>query len=252
MKALLLIILTPLTLLGSFAFGQSTTPDDYVKINTPFKQIENGMILEGSIDYGGPQTNFLVDLNSPEMKDFLRYPQTTQNKEFWKRVEDMAYYTAFTLRRDGPQTSAYRYVNLSHQRSKTPIPIGQFAACNAGGCRENALFLHLALKASGIPNQYVYAKISVATPEATYVENHAFVVLEHEGKKWVIDSYNPAFNGASFDELLSKDGVTAQNQKAPYDRIEPEVSYVSKILNIHNYPAVLIPRSQVQCRSLFM
>ncbi|MBF0545570.1 MAG: hypothetical protein HQM08_14100 [Candidatus Riflebacteria bacterium] len=102
--------------------------------------------------------------------------------------------------------------------------------------RENALFAHLMLKAAGIPNRFVYARMSYAEGD----EDQAFTVVEHDGESWVISSYDDDLNGHRVRDLTKPSGPL------PTDPVAPLRCHLRfrRIERINDYPIYWIPRAE--------
>lgn len=221
---------------------------DY-NIQTGLLDIKNGSYIEGSIEFRGRQPYYLVDLESKSLQPLLNFSREVGQSSLpiWDKINKIQSFIieeAFSYRDyNNPYYSRllkqYRVLGL-------PVPLSEYATIKAGVCREYALFTHFALKAAGIPNQYVYAKIERKSNYYDYhvIEDHAFVVAKIKSTQWAIDSYYGGFNGFKLKDLMSTSGITPESISAP---ISTPIIEFRRIKKVNTYPKVYMPK----CRSLF-
>jgi hypothetical protein len=110
-------------------------------------------------------------------------------------------------------------------------------------CREHALITHQILKEAGIPNFHVYVQVQhgsgFASTRDYITEDHAFVVVKHQGKLWTVDPYNWGFQGFNFNEFFDSKGITASSESAPI--ASREFHYRRRIVKVNTFPQIWIP-----------
>lgn len=253
LKRPLLITLVVLAGTGS-AFAAPTNPEDYNIQSGQMLDIENGAHVEGSINHGGLQPDYVIDMNSPAMQAVLGYAAEVGQSElpYWKQVKQIKdFIRDEVLVRKAYANPTYRRLMKKYRDLGSNIPLSAYIECKAGVCRENGMLLHLALKAAGIPSHYVYAKVTQGTGRDQRTEGHGFAVVEHDGRSWVVDSYNRDFNGAALDELMSHRGVGPKSAKAPIgepaatkiwiEEISPHPTVWNPKVPVPVFPAVIAP-----------
>jgi hypothetical protein len=240
-------------------FAAPKDPENYIRLTEPLADIPDGAIVEGSLRTGGTQPDYVVDMKTPELQPLWQYARRLKNAklDFWVKVERITHYVSERiLPRHDYDDKAYTTLLKRYKSAHMDIPLSRYAACGAGVCRENALLLHLALKEAGIPNKHVYAEIHRSSHANNYniVEDHAFTVVKHEGRNWVVDSYYWGFNGFTFEDLLSPDGITKDSLMAPTATPAPGFR---RIIKVHPFPVVWAPKKlgysikEPDCASLF-
>ncbi|HEY8280577.1 MAG TPA: transglutaminase domain-containing protein, partial [Bdellovibrionota bacterium] len=217
-----------------------------------FQDIPEGSVMEGSVGYGGIQPDYIVNFHAPEFDELRTFAQdvgqmrihvTEKIDRINKRIRTNV------LPGKSYTNSRYRGVVNTYRNANQDIPLSEYANCKAGVCRENALITHMALKEAGIPNRYVYAKAKLKfySPDSGKIinevaEDHAFVVTEINGKNWIVDSYNKAFNGFSFDQLRNpKLRKNTRLDALPF--AEEQNDLVAGITEINGYPYVWVPKT---------
>jgi hypothetical protein len=227
------------------ALGAPKDTENYHRIQGGLVDIPDGSYVEGSHRFGGIQPDYHVDASHPEIKRLLAYARKAKREEpdFWKRVQRIVtYIQKWQLPNRKYEDPGYLALNKKTLQAGSDVSLGEYAACRAGVCRENALYLHLALKEAGVPNYHAYAQIKRASRYYDYelVEDHAFVVAEHEGKQWVVDSYYRGFNGYLLKDLMSRKGITPESEMSPIAR-----AFVGqrKVLRINEFPAIWAPKA---------
>lgn len=191
-------------------FSSPKDPSQFYILKGQFLNIEDGAYVQGSSSFGGLQPDYFIDLQDPSIKQVLVLSEEIGNQPdtFWNKVEKVSELVGLrTLKRKSYTDPGYLKIMESHRLQNQDIPLAAYIECGAGVCRENGMLLHLALKAARIPNNYVYADVSQSYREESKTEGHGFTVVFHEGKKYVVDSYNSNFNRTILDELLEAKGV---------------------------------------------
>jgi len=256
MKFKFILILT-LTLWNCLSKTQTVVSknDTYHFQSGGLLNILNGAIIEGSSGHGGIQPDYLVDLEHEKFQKFLakaKYIGSTE-VDFWDKIRKIINLI------DGETFKYVNYKNPYYLRllkkariEKRELRLSEYLSCQAGVCREFGLFTHFALKAAGIPNNFVYAKIQRASNYDNFniIEDHAFVVVTYENVEWVIDPYYWGFNGFQLADLMRPEGITINSKNAPIATPGPGFR---RIININNYPKVWIPKNEKQgiCKELF-
>lgn len=216
--------------------------------------IPNNAIIEGSHGYGGLQPDYLVDLQESQFQNFLINAREIgiAHSDFWDKVHNV-------IRLINSETFEYvNYKNPYYLRllkkargEHRPVKLSEYFSCRAGVCREFGLFTHFALKAAGIPNDFVYAQIQRASNYDNYniIEDHAFVVVMFDGVEWVIDPYYWGFNGFKLSDLMRPEGVTVDSEIAPIAIPGPGFR---RIIKINSYPKVWVPKTDKtrRCKKL--
>jgi len=229
-------------------------PDDLAAFaqTSGLVDIPDGSFVEGSHRFNGVQPDYHVDYNHPEIQRLIRYARRARREEpdFWKRIARIKEY----VRRrhlSGFDYEDPRYVKLNeqHVRSGVDVSLGEYASCGAGVCRENALYMHIALKEAGIENYHGYAQIQRMSRFLNFdlTEDHGFVVVPRDGELWVVDSYYRGFNGYRLRDLMSKQGITPESVAAPI--AEPFVQF-RRIIRINPFPVIWSPKKGKSPRSL--
>lgn len=226
--------------LNSVLHAEPEQADLYVVVSGGMVNIPPGSFVEGSSRYGGIQPDYYIDYDSPEMKEVIEFGDSLyqQKLPIWTRVQKVINYVQKRFPRGDYDDPGYLKTSNTYRRLNQNVPLSKYLVCGAGVCREHALVTHFVLKAAGIPNHHVYAKVS----QAGHVEDHAFTVIEVEGKKWVVDPYNSNFNGTSLKDLMSKKGVSAWNKRAPIG--QRSITKVS-VKEINPFPRVWIHMDHV-------
>ncbi|MDD0852030.1 hypothetical protein HBN50_02935 [Halobacteriovorax sp. GB3] len=216
------------------------------------ENIPNNSVVEGSLAYDGMQPNYIIDLDTPLLKQYLNEAKLIGEEEsdFWTKISKISDLVSKKALRERDYDSP-SYINLTryYKDSELDIPLSEYIDCSVGVCREHALLIHLLLNSAGIKNKHTYAEIRRVNNAEDYniVENHGFVTVEHKGKTWVVDSYYKGFNGYLLNDLLSENGITIQSEKAP---IAKELIDFRRIIKIHDYPKVWIPKNNEGCLEL--
>lgn len=236
--ALLLLLALPLA-----APAGPSNEADYEKASG-LVDIPNGSYVEGSHRQGGVQPDYHIDYSHPEIKRLLAHARKVakEEPEYWPRVQRLLdYIRSWHLPNRDYESPNYVKLNKKYKKMGADVPLGEYSACRSGVCRENALLLHAALKEAGIPNYHAYAQIRRASRFHNYdlVEDHGFVVAEHQGKHYVLDSYYVGFNGYLLEDLMSKEGITPKSEMAP---VASEFVGYRRILKINQFPTVWVPK----------
>lgn len=205
--------------------------------------IPDGTIIEGSVSKGGMQPHYIMDFNNPVFIPYLKFAEELKNSTlpFWDKVDAIRSLVNGKIlpRRDYHDP---RYLKLMevYRNLKKDVPLSVYVSCGVGVCRENAFITHALLEKAGIPNTHIYAKIHRKGAGNSYdiTEDHAFVVVNHEGKEWAVDSYYVGFNGYLMKDLMSETGITPTSSLAPIGNTHVEFR---RIIEINQFPKALVP-----------
>lgn len=210
--------------------------------------VEDGDIVEGSTSNGGLQPDYLIDLNAPGWRPLFAECDRIRksDRSFWEKVESISILIGSQVF-DGRSYTDERYQLLmkKHRDNASIVPLSSYLKCAAGVCREHALVTHILLKRAGIPNSYVYALTQVSDPHTDAyfpAEDHAFVIVDHEGEKWTVDAYNRDYDGFLFDELVSPKGLTLKSSGCP---LAEKIDFTRRVLKIHPFPRVYSHQGEV-------
>lgn len=207
--------------------------------------IPDGSYVEGSHRFGGIQPDYVVDYSHPEIQRLIAFAQQAakEEPEFWNRIEKIS---NFIKKEQLPgrdyEDRGYRSLNKKYVKAGEDVPLGAYGACRAGVCRENALYLHIGLKAAGIENYHAYGQINRSSKKIDFdiVEDHAFTVVKHEGELWVADSYYRGFHGYRLKDLMSKKGITPESETSPFAK---PLEDFRRIMKINSFPTVWVPKA---------
>ncbi|MGZ6441749.1 MAG: hypothetical protein ACXWRU_16945 [Pseudobdellovibrionaceae bacterium] len=223
-----------------------------------FIDLSLGSYIEGSTKFGGIQPDYLLDAH-PDLISFLnevKKAATTSTMIRWLeklglekqvRIKKIELVTALIqkalpLRDYG--SKPYLEILEEHRLKGVEISLGSYLACEAGVCRENALLTHLALKAVGIPNKFVYVQVQTKSRR----EDHAIVVIEDNREKWIVDPYNRTYHGKNLEDMMDPNAlITPPKRTAKY--ASPS-DFVGQILQINSYPKYWIPKPL--CNNIFI
>lgn len=248
MRRLVLFLL----LISHSSFGAPKNKSAYVEETGPFLNIAKDAYVQGSLSGGGKQPDYFIDHDAPELLPLWKYSaklkkDTTLN--VWGKCDKIIKYIQryMLTKHDYDDKDYWRIINR-HRSAKADIPLSRYAACGAGVCREHALLTHFALKHAGVENSYVYAQIHRSSAELNFdiIEDHAFNVIEVEGKKWIVDAYYTGFNGYELKDMLTKKGATERSKGSVL--AVPRYEF-RNILKLHHFP-VWNPKSN-KCEFVF-
>lgn len=225
-------------------------PENYTVQSGGFQDIPNGAYVEGSIRTGGTQPDYIIDLDSPQMKRILRYSRGVkeENLPYWEAIQKITrYINRYVFPGTDYEDPRYQDLIKTYANANTDIPISRYPACKSAVCREHAFITHFALKEAGIKNKHAYATIRRASNFHGFdiTEDHAFVVIKHGNVEWVVDPYYWGFNGFKLQDLLSESGITLTSKAAPIARPGPGFR---RIIKINDYPKIYRPiNPQIRC-----
>ncbi len=231
--------------------GAPKNSGDFNRLQGGVINIENGAYVQGSSEFGGLQPDYIINFDDPALKEVLNLAKEIglQSLPFWQKVNQVKKLVGErTLKSKSYTNRKYLALMKSYRNRSEDIPLSAYIEYGGGVCRENGMLLHLALKAAKIANNYVYARAGQQTDGRIQSEDHGFTVLSHEGKNWIIDSYNSNFDGVDFESLLKPEGVGPNDLKAPFTK--PLTSNRIWLQKILNYPTVWNPK--LFCSKIFM
>ncbi len=220
---------------------------DFYILKGQMINIEDGAYVEGSVGHGGLQPDYKIDFNDPGLKEVLALAAEIgrQPLDFWVKVADLRdLISQRVLIRGGYKDPGYLKLLETYRNQNKDVPLAAYITCEAGVCRENGMLLHLALKAAGIDNNYVYAVVTQEYQGVLHSEGHGFTVVLHEGTNWVVDSYNDNFNGLILEDLLKPQGADANSPRAPFSKVIDQVRVTIK--KISNFPLVWNPKQRLE------
>ncbi|AGH96684.1 transglutaminase domain-containing protein [Pseudobdellovibrio exovorus] len=251
------LLLAMLITVGGYqpsAIAEPQNTQNYVVLNGGLTDIHDGAYVEGSARHGGIQPDYHIDLQAEPLKSLLAESAEIGKLPvgYWDKVGMVVDLLRSTLVYHDYYNPYYRRLLKQYRDSQRDIPLNEYVACGAGVCREHALLLHFALKSAGIPNKHAYASIYRASRSEGWSvnEDHAFLVVRHQGVDWVVDSYYRGFNGFRLQDLMSRHGITKSSVTAP---IADPMPGIRRIVAINSFPKIYNPRSTVRsCRALFL
>jgi len=208
-------------------------PKKYLEASPGLIDLAPGTIIEGSVEHGGLQPDYLIDLSNPALQRVLDHAEQVgqSHMEFWDKIESIQTFIRGMLPNRSYDGAAYLKLMEKYRRLGKPVPLGEYAAIRSGVCREYAMLTHFALKAAGIENFYGYYQVD----QNGRVEDHAFTVVRYKNEAWVIDTYNNNFNGYRLEALLRGNRLGAS-------KLEWEPSETRRrVLKLHNHPRYWVP-----------
>lgn len=228
-----------------------------------FVELYDGAYVQGSKSFGGIQPDYRIDLTDPDLVKFIKQVKRAVNLSYkihllnaigkkeaarTKTIELVSALVHEALPLGQYDSAPYLEVLKEHRLKDIDISLGSYLRCGAGVCRENALITHVALKAVGIENKYVYAFVQ----QGQRAEDHAIVVVEDKNGRWIVDPYNSNFHGRNFDDLLLE-GVheKAIPRLAPFAKT---TTTIAKIVRVNSYPTYWIPKKYYKnlCTNVFL
>ncbi|WP_413558114.1 hypothetical protein [Bdellovibrio sp. HCB209] len=239
-------------LLGSLSVAKAgpSNKDAFERIEGGFVDIKEGAYIDGSVGHKGIQPDYIMDLKSEPLQAIMKKSESIGALQIdeWDKIgmvlevvrQDVFKYQHY-------YNPYYRRLLKKYRVAGEDIPLSEYVSCQAGVCREHAMVLHFALKAAGVPNHFVYADVARVYNYYLYNEDHAFTVIRKNGVDWVVDAYNDLFNGYRLDELMSKNGISSEGERAPFAVPSKDNRFIRKI---HNFPVVYNPKG-LSCRSVF-
>lgn len=240
-----------------------SAPEGYLIKQGGLVDIPDGAYVQGSSTFGGIQPDYRIDLNDPDLKLFLEQVRGAVAKSFMirslekvglrrlanhKKIELVTALVQKALPQGAYDAEPYLRILEEHRLQNVDITLGSYLRCQAGVCRENALLTHQALKAVGVENRFVYV---FANQYGGAPEDHAIVVVEEKGVRWIVDPYNPNFHGRSLEDLMEPAGSNTRTPRLA--SFATSKGDVARILRINSYPTYWIPEAngRLKCSSAF-
>lgn len=154
-------------------------------------------VVEGSTAHGGIQPDYIISKSDPYLRKMIldmeqlkrrlesqsNYSRLSTNDQQKIKIKQLHSYFADEMLFRDYNSPKYLKINAAYKHNKEDIPLGEYLRIRSGVCREHALLSHLALKALGVPNKYVYGVAQVGSRS----EDHAFVVVIQQNKNVIVD-----------------------------------------------------------------
>lgn len=218
----------------------------------PIKLI-HGTKIEGSSGHGGLQPDYLIDIDSLPMQEFLSGVRNRLDRKlpFWDQINQIASYSRAATPKWEYRNPDYLHLVESYRTQNLNIPLSKYLDGKCGVCRENAMLTHLALEEAGFDSYYVYGRL---LEYGKYVEDHAMVVVKYNGELWTVDSRAGHYSGRRLSDLTKEGGILLTDDVAPMSQ-RPPYSFEPDGMQfqIANYPKVHLPvtnKSSLQYRRL--
>ncbi|HEY1101426.1 MAG TPA: hypothetical protein VGF99_20980 [Myxococcota bacterium] len=210
----------------------------YKQVSGRSVRLNHGSVVEGSVDFGGLQPNYVVDLKHPRLQALLGKARALDvpGASLRSKVDAVVALVQATLTEGAYDAPAYLKLLADHRTQRTNITLGDYLRHGAGVCRENALLTHLALLEAGCDSEYLYASAS----QGAHREDHAVaLVRDDHGRQIVVDSYNRNFHGFFLDDLTKPGG------SSPFDTrlrgSSPAPSMFGCTLRVTTHPIYWVP-----------
>ncbi len=234
----------------------------FSKLNTFYVQhggfvtLRDGSLIEGSIANGGLQPHTFIDYKHASLAAVVTKAHAIRHLKTKEKIEiltALAHTTLVNREYSNPvylETMAQALRTNPEQR----ISFGEYIRNRAGTCREHALFMHIALLEAGVPNQMVYGKYKHFNFDrrnntfTNVAEDHAFVVVDWNSAKYIVDSYFHEAHGQSLDHIIKFETINVNSPRAPwaYDlwaQVSNNIDQLTIHLeSVHNFPAYFVPQ----------
>ncbi len=210
----------------------------YRQVSGRSVRLNHGSIIEGSVDFGGLQPNYVIDLQHPRLKALLSQARAlnVSGKSLEDKVNGVVALVQKTLTQGAYDAPAYLKLLADNRQQRTNVTLGDYLMQGAGVCRENALLTHLALLEAGVDSEYLYCQAA----QGGRAEDHAVALaVDEHGRKIVVDSYNRNFHGFFLDDLTRPGGSQARDKRLPGSTSSP--SMYGCTLSVAAYPIYWIP-----------
>jgi hypothetical protein len=221
---------------------ESNDPRDkrvvYKQVSGRGVRLNHGSIIEGSVDFGGMQPNYVVDLQHPRLAAMLGEARALNvaGRSLEDKCNGVVAIVQKTLTQGAYDAPAYLKLLADKRSARTNITLGDYLMSGAGVCRENALLTHLALLEAGVESEYLYCQAS----QGARAEDHAVAVaVDDNGRKIVVDSYNRNFHGFFLDDLIKPGGSRARDKRLAGGTSSPSMYGCS--LSVAAYPVYWVP-----------
>lgn len=236
------LLLALVAALGAATNPCASAPRDikqYTMAQGGMLDIPEGSVVEGSMVAGGLQPDYVLDLQSRRFRPLLKFAREVgvDRMPFWKKIEAISrHVNNDVFKKRAYDDKDYRHLLDKYRELERNIPLSCYLTESAGVCREYALVTHFMLKAAGIPSRHVYATIR----QGEKTEDHAFVVVRHEGEDWIVDPYNQNFHGFLLGDAMSLEGIISESRCAPVAAPEPGFR---RVVRINDFPKVWMPKN---------
>lgn len=219
---------------------ESNDPRDkrvvYKQVSGRPVRLNHGAVIEGSVDFGGLQPNYVIDLQHPRLAALLAAARGLRGKDWADRVQGVVALVQKTLTEGAYDAPSYLKLLSEHRNQRINITLGDYLMGGAGVCRENALLTHLALLEANVDSEYLYCQAA----QGGRAEDHAVALaVDDAGRKFVVDSYNRNFHGFLLDDTLKPGGTAARDKRLPGATSSP--SMYGCTLAVAHYPTYWVP-----------
>lgn len=219
---------------------ESNDPRDkrvvYKQVSGRGVRLNHGAVVEGSVDFGGLQPNYVIDLQHPRLAALLTAARGLRGKDWHERIHGVVALVQKTLTDGAYDAPAYLKLMSEHRSKRINITLGDYLMGGAGVCRENALLTHLALLEADVDSEYLYCHAA----QGGRAEDHAVALaVDDRGRKVVVDSYNRNFHGFFLDDLLRPGGSQARDKRLMGSTSGP--SMYGCTLSVAPYPVYWVP-----------
>ena len=204
-------------------------------------KLEHGAIVEGSIDHGGIQPHYVVDLDHPSLRHLLTQARSLGSGAGTpeQKIGAVAELVRDTLKHKAYDSAPYLDLLRQSRVQRRNVNLGDYIDTQSGVCREHAMMTHLALSAAGFDTEYVYANAR----QRNKIEDHAVATVILAGTRWVVDAYNVNFDGFRLDALARPTGSASTDVVAPWARGKRLLGCRLELTKHPNYwlPVVALP-----------
>ncbi len=208
----------------------------YKQVSGRAVRLNHGSVVEGSVDFGGLQPNYVIDLQHKRLAALLASARGLRGKDWADRVQGVVALVQKTLTDGAYDAPAYLKLLSEHRNQRINITLGDYLTGGAGVCRENALLTHLALLEANIDSEYLYCQAT----QGGRPEDHAVALaVDDAGRKFVVDSYNRNFHGFALEDTLKPGGTRARDKRLSGAASPP--SMYGCTLMVAHYPTYWIP-----------
>ena len=181
-------------------------------------ELFHGSIVEGSVDKGGLQPHYVVDLHDKKIEKLLVSARKLTGKGFDQRCAGVRALVAKALSGKTYDQPGYLKLMQSARKAQANVRPGDYLRADAGVCREHAMLTHLALREAGVNTRYLYVK--VYGPDGNKIEDHALALAFDDAKlgkpdasrAWIVDSYNKMFDGRRLEVFLRPQGSSDRDE----------------------------------------
>lgn len=234
------------------------SPDrNYLRHKGGFVRLTDGSVVEGSISNGGLQPHTLIDFEHPALKPLLKEAESLRGRDIQEIIHIIFEASNRILKNRAYEDQVYlKLMQQGRENAGSVLSFGEYVSYRAGTCREYAVFAHLMLQSAGIDNELTYALVthlkSARDKFDTVTEDHAFVVISHNGQKFIVDPYFYEAHGRPLDHLLTHWDLVRETPAAPWafdiwKRIRSDVDSIPlRIDTIHDFPAYYIKAKETE------